>query len=87
MHVVITGGTRGIGFGIAREFLRGGHWVTVCGRDIEGTERAIGALGAEHGAGRVQGLPCDVGRVLGARLHRVPVHDRAPHRQPCRRRP
>lgn len=59
--IVITGGTRGIGFGMAGEFLRRGHRVAVCGRTAEGTERAIGALGAEHGAERVLGRPCDVG--------------------------
>jgi len=61
--VVITGGTRGIGFGMAREFLRRSHRVTICGRSVEGTKRAVAALGAEHAGGeRVLGRPCDVGR-------------------------
>ena len=49
--VVITGGTRGIGFGMAWEFLRRGHRVAVCGRDHEGVERAVAALGEEHEPG------------------------------------
>ena len=33
-HVVITGGTRGIGFGLARSFLQLGCRVTICGRRL-----------------------------------------------------
>ncbi len=58
--VVITGSTRGIGFGMAREFLRRGHRVVVCGRGSEGTEGAVEALGGEAEPGRVVGWPCDV---------------------------
>jgi len=58
--VVITGGTRGIGFGIAREFLWCGHRVTVCGRGVEGIERAVATLSEEHDGGLVLGQPCDV---------------------------
>lgn len=60
-HVVITGGTRGIGFGMAREFLRRGHRVTVCGRSEAGTERAAVLLAAGPGGERLTALPCDVG--------------------------
>lgn len=59
--IVITGSTRGIGFGMAREFLRRGHRVTVSGRGVESTRRAVDALGTEYGADRVLGRPCDVG--------------------------
>jgi len=59
--VVIMGGARGIGFVMAREFLRRGHGVTVCGRGSESTGRAVAALEAEHGGERVLGQPCDVG--------------------------
>jgi NAD(P)-dependent dehydrogenase (short-subunit alcohol dehydrogenase family) len=58
--VVITGSTRGIGFGLAREFLRRGHQVILCGRDRERTARATAALESEHGPSRTLGLSCDV---------------------------
>ena len=57
--VVISGGTRGIGYGMAGEFLGRGHRVVVCGR--VGVDSAVEALGAEHGMDRVFGMPCDVG--------------------------
>jgi NAD(P)-dependent dehydrogenase (short-subunit alcohol dehydrogenase family) len=50
--VVITGGTRGVGFGMALAFLRAGRRVVVCGRGIGGVERAVAALGAAHGVRR-----------------------------------
>lgn len=58
--VVVTGSTRGIGFGMADEFLRRGHRVTVCGRSPEGVGRAVEALEGKHGSGRVFGRVCDV---------------------------
>ncbi len=42
--VVITGSTRGIGFGLAREFLLRGHQVLVSGRSQEGVDRALEEL-------------------------------------------
>ncbi len=38
--VVVTGGTRGIGLGMARALLERGHSVAVCGRTEESVERA-----------------------------------------------
>ena len=55
--VVVTGGTRGIGKGMAREFLKRGHQVVVCGRSEESAAAAAGEL-AEHG--EVLGKGCDV---------------------------
>ena len=55
--VVVTGGTRGIGKGMAREFLKRGHRVVVCGRSDDSAAAAAGDL-AEHG--EVLGRGCDV---------------------------
>ena len=55
--VVVTGGTRGIGKGMAREFLKRGHRVVVCGRSEDSAAAAAAEL-AEHG--EVLGRGCDV---------------------------
>lgn len=55
--VVVTGGTRGIGKGMAREFLKRGHRVVVCGRSDDSAAAAAADL-AEHG--EVLGKGCDV---------------------------
>lgn len=55
--VVVTGGTRGIGKGMAREFLKRGHRVVVCGRSDDSAAAAAAEL-AEHG--EVLGKGCDV---------------------------
>lgn len=40
-HVFITGGGSGIGLALAREFLKTGNRVTICGRDPDKLERAV----------------------------------------------
>ncbi|MEG0307278.1 MAG: SDR family NAD(P)-dependent oxidoreductase [Clostridium sp.] len=57
-NVIITGGTRGIGLSMAREFLKSGCNVTVCGRTEESLIKCEEEL-IEH-KGRVQFLICDV---------------------------
>uniref|UniRef100_A0A7S4NF00 Protochlorophyllide reductase n=1 Tax=Odontella aurita TaxID=265563 RepID=A0A7S4NF00_9STRA len=67
---IITGGTRGVGFGLARELLRRGQNVFLCGRSAGSVEKAISRLeeeivGGENagggvGGGCVGGVPCDV---------------------------
>ena len=54
-NVVITGSTKGIGFGLAREFAARGHGVVICGRSQESVDAALRELD-----GNVSGLPCDV---------------------------
>lgn len=58
--VVVTGSTRGIGNGLAREFLKAGCSVVLCGRSQESTDRAVGELAQNYGAERVVGQACDV---------------------------
>jgi len=55
----ITGGSRGIGFGIAEALLRDGWSVTVTGRTEESVQRAVEKLEVV-GHSRVLGVTCDV---------------------------
>ena len=59
---LVTGGTRGIGFAVAKTLLAGGHEVAFTGTTVDGILRAEQAFAAEiPGAGsRGLGLPCDV---------------------------
>ncbi len=61
MNVVITGSTRGIGLGMAREFLRRGHAVVISGRTQPAVDAAVATLSREFPQGRVAGQACDVG--------------------------
>ena len=58
--VVITGSTRGIGFGMAREFLRRGHQVVISGRSSVSVAPAVTRLASEFDIGHLLGHPCDV---------------------------
>lgn len=60
MNVVITGSTRGIGLGMAREFLRRGHRVVISSRGEVAVTTAVAALQSEFGVESVTGLACDV---------------------------
>lgn len=55
MHIFITGGTRGIGFGIITEFLKKGHHVSFTGTSEKSMEKAI-----SHLEGSFIGVICDV---------------------------
>lgn len=58
---VITGSTRGIGLGLAREFLKRGHSVVVSGRGQSGVDQAVAALASDvTGEAQVVGQSCDV---------------------------
>jgi NAD(P)-dependent dehydrogenase (short-subunit alcohol dehydrogenase family) len=59
LGIVITGGTRGIGRGLAVEFLRRGHDVAISGRDPVAVERAVAEL-ATPGGGQVAGCAGEV---------------------------
>jgi NAD(P)-dependent dehydrogenase (short-subunit alcohol dehydrogenase family) len=64
--VVVTGSTRGIGLGLAREFLGRGCQVTVVGRSQESVDKALADLDAGD---RAIGVPADVAH--RAELQRV----------------
>ena len=62
MNVVITGSTKGIGLGMAREFLKRGHAVMVSSRHQAGVDAAVAALRREFPQAKIAGHPCDVAR-------------------------
>lgn len=60
LGVVITGGSAGLGFAMAREFLRAGDRVVICGRRESNLRSALQALGSDVPVGEVSGMACDV---------------------------
>ncbi|PRQ56049.1 putative chlorophyll(ide) b reductase [Rosa chinensis] len=59
-NVLITGSTKGIGFALAKEFLRSGDNVVICSRSAERVESAVQSLREDFGEQRVWGTKCDV---------------------------
>src|SRR3954468_16145379 len=57
-HVLITGGSRGLGLVLARQFASEGAIITILARSDEELERAVMEIAA-RGAD-VLGIPCDV---------------------------
>ena len=60
--VIITGSTRGIGYGLANEFLKRGCKVVVSGRTQEACDKAITNLAVNHDKSKIYGVPCDVSK-------------------------
>jgi NAD(P)-dependent dehydrogenase (short-subunit alcohol dehydrogenase family) len=58
--IVITGSTRGIGFGLAEAFLSRSCAVVVSGRTATGVAAAVEKLQAEDATRQILGIPCDV---------------------------
>ncbi|WP_419918806.1 SDR family NAD(P)-dependent oxidoreductase [Candidatus Poriferisocius sp.] len=58
--IVITGSTRGIGNGLAREFLKRQCRVAVSGRSASAVEAAVAELSQYYGTSKVCGAPCDI---------------------------
>ena len=65
-RVVVTGGTKGIGAGIARGFLRSGARVLVCGRNEPADRAALPAPCLP----RTAGPPSSPARTSGTRIRR-----------------
>lgn len=60
-HVLVTGGSSGIGLCMAREFLEQGAVVTVVGRNADRLEAARASLSVASGQARVRTQTCDCG--------------------------
>ena len=59
-NVVITGGTRGIGHGLATEFLKRNCKVIITGRNQAQVDEAVDVLSAEYGPDDIAGITCEV---------------------------
>jgi len=58
--IIITGSTRGIGRGLAENFLNMGHQVVISGRTTTSVNQALESLANASPGGRLLGVPCDV---------------------------
>ena len=61
LGVVITGGSKGLGYALAAGFLAAGDRVVLCGRNRQGVEDALHTLRLAVPGGEVYGIVCDVG--------------------------
>lgn len=59
-HVVITGSTRGIGLGLAKEFLELSCSVTISGRAQADVDQVVTELCSHYSSQHILGLACDV---------------------------
>ena len=58
--IVITGSTRGIGYGLAEQFLMRGCSVVISGRTQEAVDQAVTKLSQTYDPAKMLGYPCDV---------------------------
>jgi NAD(P)-dependent dehydrogenase (short-subunit alcohol dehydrogenase family) len=65
--VLVTGGTRGIGYAVAEALLRAGDRVAVTGTSTDGVVKAEHALSSTYGS-QVVGIVCDVRDSASAQL-------------------
>lgn len=67
MNVVITGSTKGIGHGMAREFLKRGHDVVISSRRADAVESAVAGFREEFPGRKIAGEACDVAELDAVR--------------------
>ena len=73
---LVTGGSRGIGLGIARSFVEAGATVFITARNADDCDAAASELAA---LGTCVSIPCDLSRTDGIRALAGEVGGRAPH--------
>ena len=59
-HIIITGATRGIGFGLAQAFLENGCAVAISGRTQSSVDAALNKLREQFPTAELMGHTCDV---------------------------
>jgi NAD(P)-dependent dehydrogenase (short-subunit alcohol dehydrogenase family) len=59
-RIVITGSTRGIGYGLAEEFLKAGCQVMISGRSQTSVDQAVARLSAHYAGDNIGAQPCEV---------------------------
>ena len=57
---IVTGGTRGIGLAVVKEFLKEGATVVLCGSRPETADKAVSALKGENAAWQIKGISPDL---------------------------
>ena len=62
-NIVITGSTKGIGYGLAKEFLKKGCSVAISARGQATLDKVLKEFGDEFGSDKVHGQTCDVSDV------------------------
>ena len=67
LGVVITGGSKGVGYALAAAFLLAGDRVVICGRNLQRLEEALHSLRQLVPQGELYGINCDVGDPLGGK--------------------
>jgi NAD(P)-dependent dehydrogenase (short-subunit alcohol dehydrogenase family) len=59
-NIVITGSSKGIGFGLSREFSNRGHNVMLAGSSQDSVDAALGRMSQQQSDGRVEGRVCEI---------------------------
>ena len=68
LGVVITGGSKGLGYALAAEFLAAGDRVVICGRDAQRLAESLQALQRAVPDGEISGIKCDIGDPSAAKV-------------------
>jgi NAD(P)-dependent dehydrogenase (short-subunit alcohol dehydrogenase family) len=58
--IIVTGSTRGIGYGLVDAFLARGCCVVVSGRTTQAVDLTLSRLGEKYPGNRMSGIPCNV---------------------------